>query len=107
MERKIKEIIWTHPATRDLQNIYDYLAEISFVIADRQINRIVERIDLLEAGFTQLGQKEPLLKNKKHEYRYLIQDNYKIIYRILEAKIVIDAVFDCRQNPEKLQNSND
>ena len=103
-KRKI-EVIWTIPAKKDLQTIYDYLSEISILIAERQINRIINRIDLLERGFTKLGQIEPLLVGRKDTYRYLVQDNYKIIYREIKNKIIIDIVFDTRQNPKNLKEN--
>lgn len=105
MEKKIKKVVWTEPAREDLQTIYDYYAEISPLIAERQVIRIVDATDLLETGFEKMGQKEPLLKDYKYEYRYIVKDNYKIIYRVLSNEIVIDMVFDTRQNPEKMKKN--
>jgi toxin ParE1/3/4 len=45
-----------------------------------------------------------MLSERKFEYRYLVQGNYKIIYRIEGNYIRIAVVFDTRQNPEKLKN---
>lgn len=103
MGKKIKKTVWTKPAQKDLQNIYDYYSKISFSIAERQVIRIIDAVDILGTGFAKMGQKEPLLKNYGYEYHYLVKDNYKIIYRILPSEIVIDMVFDTRQNPEKIK----
>ena len=103
MGKKIKRIVWTEPARNDLQDIYDYYAEISPLIAERQINRIIDAADLLETGFEKIGQQEPLLKNYNYEYRYIVKDNYKVIYRVMPDDIVIDMVFDTRQNPDKMK----
>lgn len=103
MGKKIKKTVWTKPAQKDLQNIYNYYAKISSSIAERQVTRIIDVVDLLETGFAKMGQKEPLLKNYGYEYHYLVKDNYKIIYRVLSTEIVIDMVFDTRQNPEKMK----
>jgi len=102
MESRPLKVVWTDPAKNDLQKIYDYLSEISIIVAEKQIYRIMDRVDLLEQGFTQIGQQEPLLKNHHNKYRYLVQDNYKLIYHQIGLEIVIDMVFDTRQNPEKL-----
>jgi hypothetical protein len=57
---------------------------------------------MLKKGFVSIGQKEPLLSHLSNAYRYLVEDNYKIIYHHADRLIVIDMVFDTRQNPEKI-----
>ena len=54
--------------------------------------------------FPLMGQKEEFLFDYKEEFRYLVEGNFKIIYWINEEIIRISAVFDTRQNPEKLKN---
>lgn len=102
MESQSLKVVWTDPAKSDLQKIYDYLSEISVIVAENQIYRIIDRVELLEQGYAHIGQKEPLLKGHTNEYRYLVQDNYKLIYHQIALEIVIDMVFDTRQNPKKL-----
>ena len=102
MESKSLKVVWTDPAKNDLQKIYDYLFEISITIAEKQIFRIIDRVGLLKDGFVNMGQKAPLLENYRYVYRYLVQYNYKIIYHLIDKNIVIDMVFDTRQNPERL-----
>lgn len=102
MGEKHLKIVWTETAKQDLQAIFDYLSKISDVVADKQIMRIIESVSLLAAGFDLIGQKEPLLAHHKNVYRYLVQDNYKVIYHPVDQNIVIDMIFDTRQNPEKL-----
>ena len=65
--------------------------------------QIIERTIQLEKK-PNSGQKEPLLTDRKFEYRYLVEGNYKIIYWIEDNYIKIATVFDCRQNPEKIKN---
>jgi plasmid stabilization system protein ParE len=50
-----------------------------------------------------LGAKEPLLNNRPFEYRFIVESNYKIIYRFNENVVRIVSVFDCRQNPQKVK----
>lgn len=102
MGEKHLKIVWTQPAKQDLQEIFDYLSEVSVVVADKQISRIIGRVSLLEAGFDSIGQEEPLLAHHKIVYRYLVQDNYKLIYHRVDQNVVINMVSDTRQNPEKL-----
>ncbi len=103
MEKQPLRIVWTDPAKFDLQSIYDYLAEISILIAENQINRIVDRVEILENGFDGIGQKEPHLLEYPHKYKYLVQDNYKIIYHSVAQYVIIDMVFDTRQNPKLMK----
>jgi toxin ParE1/3/4 len=35
-------------------------------------------------------------------YRYLIQGHYKIVYEIIDDVVVIQDVFDSRQNPQNM-----
>jgi len=103
LEKKVKSIIWTIPAKTDLQKIYSFLTEVSEIIADKQIERILNKTEHLITGFKAIGQKEPLLNEMKFIYRYLVQDNYKIIYRYTEDEIIVIRVFDTRQNPLKIK----
>ena len=36
-------------------------------------------------------------------YRRIVSGNYKILYRVENDKIIIFAIFDTRQNPNKLK----
>ena len=48
---------------------------------------------------------EELLIDREDDYRYIVCDNYKIIYSIdIELKLIkIANVFDTRQNPIKIK----
>ncbi len=104
MEKEIKDIVWTNPAKRDLQDIYNYLAEFSENAAFRVITKILEKTEVLKDGFPEIGQKEPLLIHKPDVYSYLVEGNYKIIYRVKGNRVIIDTVFDARQNPKKMDD---
>ncbi|MBI5215802.1 MAG: type II toxin-antitoxin system RelE/ParE family toxin [Ignavibacteriae bacterium] len=55
------------------------------------------------SDFPLMGQEEPLLRQRKGNYRYLVEGNYKIIYRVVRQTVIIVTVFDTRRNPESLQ----
>ena len=101
------EIFWTQFAEDKLQDIFDYYKVKAGIKTSRKIiTQIVDRtIDLSKNP--RIGPQEELLKDRLHEFRYLISTNYKIIYYInFETKrIVIANVFDVRQNPEKIQET--
>jgi len=50
-----------------------------------------------------IGAIEENLIELKQQHRYLVEGNYKIIYRIINNNVYITDIFDCRQNPEKMK----
>jgi len=76
---------------------------VSISIARKIVKQIVNKTIQLEKT-PRIGQKEPLLESRKIEYRYLVIDNYKVIYWIDNNFVKIATVFDTRQNPTKLKN---
>jgi toxin ParE1/3/4 len=97
-------IEWSELAERQLKDIFDYYSlEVSPVIAGKIINKIYDRVSILEK--TPLaGQKEELLADYTEDFRYLVESNYKIIYWKNKNLVTIASVFDCRQNPEKMKS---
>jgi plasmid stabilization system protein ParE len=96
-------IEWSELSERQLKDIFDYYSfEASSRIARKIINKIIDRVSILENN-PLAGPKEELLSNYPEEYRYLVESNYKIIYWKKENLITIASVFDCRQNPKKIK----
>jgi plasmid stabilization system protein ParE len=97
-------VLWTETARLQLEDIFDYYnSKVGLATARKIIKTIIDRTLQLESN-PQSGPKEPLLSERKFEYRYLVQGNYKIIYRIKGNYIRIAMVFDTRQNPDKLKS---
>ncbi|MCL4483993.1 MAG: type II toxin-antitoxin system RelE/ParE family toxin [Bacteroidetes bacterium] len=95
-------IKWSELSERQLKDIFNYYSfEISPRIARKIINRIINKVSLLENN-PLVGQKEELLFKYPENFRYLIESNYKIIYWESDNIITIASVFDCRQNPNKM-----
>lgn len=95
-------IEWSKLSERQLKDIFDYYSlEVSSQIAKKIINRIIDRVSILENN-PLAGPKEELLSKYSEEFRYLVENNYKIIYWEKENLIMIASVFDCRQNPRKI-----
>jgi len=97
-------VLWTQYAESQLDDIFDYIQNFSFLSAVTIYNDILDESAML-AHFPRMGAVEPLLSDFPEEYRFLVvRRNYKIVYCIdNESVIYIVAVFDCRQNPEKLK----
>jgi len=97
------KVLWSDSALSQLEDIYDYYKiGASPRVAKNIIKLLVAETTILKSN-PLLGVKEPLLSERSFEYRYLIKNNYKIIYRYNENLIRIVAVFDCRQNPNKIE----
>lgn len=63
----------------DLRAIHDYVAQDSPKYADRLMDKIIERVDILEQH-PKIGRKVPEFDNES--IRELIEGNYRIIYQI-------------------------
>jgi toxin ParE1/3/4 len=97
------KILWTDFALAQLEGIYDYYKHNATTQVAKKLVKFIVKESLILAKKHLLGQKEPLLSHKVYEYRYLVLNNYKIIYRFTENLITIVSVFDCRQNPQKIE----
>ncbi|MDA3943438.1 MAG: type II toxin-antitoxin system RelE/ParE family toxin [Bacteroidetes bacterium] len=103
----VAKIIWSDFALRQLKKIHNYYKiEASEKIAKQLTKAIVKTTIQLESN-PLIGTKEPLLDHTAYEYRFLVKNNYKIIYRIDKQFIRVISVFDTRQNPEKIKNFHD
>ena len=101
------EIFWSQFAEDKLKEIFEYYKlKAGAKVAKKIANQIVDCTINLDKN-PRIGTIEELLKDRKQEFRYLVSTNYKIIYYInFETKrIMIANVFDCRQNPEKLEET--
>ena len=98
------KILWTDFAINQLKDIFDYhLIKASLNIAQKLAQKIIDATIILENN-PKSGRKEDLLKDRSHEFRFLVVKNFKIIYWIdYEFNLIyISMVFDTRQNPKKI-----
>ena len=98
------EVYWTLFAEDKLTDIFEYYSfNAGIKVAQNLVTGIIE--ESLKLGNNPfIGQREELLIDRIQEYRYLIFNNYKIIYWIDEINkmILVSHVFDTRQNPIKI-----
>ena len=101
------KILWSDSSLAQLEEIFDYhKTKASSAIARNLVRSIIQKALILESN-PFVGVKEPLLSDRPYEYRYLVEKNYKIIYRFNDNLVRINTVFDCRQNPIKLEGLKD
>lgn len=99
------KIVWSKTSKLTLLNIKVYYTEVaSLKIANKILKSIIDKSKkLVDNPF--LGQKDPFLEFKNEDFRYLVYKNYKIIYKVESVQLIrIYDIFDCRQDPEKLEN---
>ena len=95
------KVTWTEFAINNLRAIFDYYNEVAnHKIASKiRDGLILESRRLLKNHESYQTELSLIRKNEVH--RYLVKDNYKLIYKIMDAEIIITDVFDTRQNPSK------
>lgn len=101
------EVYWTDFAKSELHNIFEYYFEnASPQVAQDLVEEIIRHTKNLSTQQS-IGAKEPLLKEREKEFRYLVFKNYKIVYwhNVAKNRIDISDVFDTRQNPIKLKRN--
>jgi toxin ParE1/3/4 len=99
------KILWTNFASESLFEIYSYYKEAA---SENVAKRIKFKIFNATRQLTKhplSGQLETNLLKLGEEHRYLIEGNYKIIYKRVKEGILITDVFDTRQNPIKIFKS--
>ena len=97
----MKAVLSSQADTR-LTEIYKYYdREVSEETALRIVNRILDAIEELER-LPSIGAIELRLQKLDLVYKYIVVDNYKIIYRVEQDIIYINDIFDGRQDPHKI-----
>ncbi len=91
-------LVWTVAAEKDVDAIYEFYEVISREVALKIITEIILAVEKIH--FSKAFQVDDI----NPSYRRIIVRHYKILYREDGNRILIFAVFDCRQNPKKLSN---
>jgi len=102
------KLFWTEFATNELQQIFSYYhKKVSHETAKKLISGIYNSCLKLKKQ-PEIGQIEELLKDREQNFRYVLFQNYKIIYWYNKQKnwIEIVDIFDTRQNPSKMNRSS-
>jgi plasmid stabilization system protein ParE len=80
---------WTEPSLLDLENIRDYIAKDSEYYAARFIARTVDAAETLQSQ-PRIGRAVPEAEDET--IRELIFQNYRIIYRVEQERILVLTV---------------
>jgi plasmid stabilization system protein ParE len=97
------KIIWTDFASNSLIEIFKYYKEAASInVAFRIRSRVFSTTRQL-VKHPLSGQIEPNLIKLGEEHRYLVEGNYKIIYKRVKEGVLITDIFDTRQDPIKIK----
>ncbi len=96
------KIIWTDFAIETLSEIYQYYKENASPIVAKKIKSEIFKSTRQLKKFPYSGHFELILQKLDQRHRYLVQGNYKIIYKEIPEGILITDVFDTRQDPVKI-----
>lgn len=101
------KIYWTDFSKNELRKIFDYYKEKASINVARKLVVGITKETLKLKKQPTIGQIEQYLESSSKEYRYLIYNNYKIIYWINDEDNTVEVfdVFDCRQSPNKLKRT--
>jgi toxin ParE1/3/4 len=78
----VVEITWSEIADENMQDIFDFIALDSIRYAEKELQKIVERVEVLRA-FPLSG--KVVREYEREDYRELVEGNYRIVYRIMSA----------------------
>ncbi len=99
MKKKYK-VVWSRTAEHDLESIIDYIAEDSPINARKVFAKIKKKSSLLNS-YPARGRIVPELKEFNIlQYLEIIVDPWRIIYKIVESKVIVLSVIDARRNVE-------
>jgi len=92
-------IFHTPSALQDLDSIWDYIAKDSVTAADRVLDELQSRFELL-ANNAELGERQTLLADGN--YRRFCFQNYVVYFRPVENGIILVRVLHGARDHEKL-----
>ena len=96
------EVIWASVAENDLAKIIEYIANDNPANASKVLNKLKEKAANLHHS-PKRGRIIPELQEYGiYQYRELIVDPWRLIYRAQEDKVYVLAVLDSRQNIEDI-----
>ena len=97
------EVLLTEGAERDLESIYDYIAEFDCkASADYVLDRLLEVVESLSAFPERGAYPKELVALGIRDYRQTAFKPYRVIYRVMAQKVYIYVIADGRRNMQSL-----
>jgi plasmid stabilization system protein ParE len=97
-------IIWTYRAKKQLKQIFNYYLEVAGRPIAKKIVTDMRNATKPLLIFPQMAAVERALVGYPYIYRSLVvRKIFKIVYKVEDNTIYIITVWNCQQNPDKLQ----
>lgn len=96
------KVIRTGFAIHALKDSFDYYVQYATPKVANKIRKQILKTEKQLVKNPESGQIEFYLKQLNQNHRYILSDNYEIIYRIINNTVVIPDVFDVRKNPSEM-----
>ncbi len=94
----MRQVIWTKVSEIQMQAILEFFNERNTsVLYSRKLYRKFKTQLKTAAKNPELG-----IKTKFYQIRGLIVEDYILFYEILDDRIIVLKIWDCKQNPDKL-----
>ncbi len=97
------QIKFTHQAKDRLNSIYQYYLDKGLRKIGRNIRSKIISKTLILKEFPNSGPEDEYAKLLGLPCRYLIEGDYKILYRVETNEVFILDIFDTRQDPAKMK----
>jgi addiction module RelE/StbE family toxin len=99
---KLYRVVVPPTVKRDLKEIVEYYHEINRSYAKRLFDQLVQRMQELKT-FPEKGRVVPELRDQNiADYKELIEENYRIVYRVAADEVQLLAILDSRRNVEDI-----
>jgi plasmid stabilization system protein ParE len=98
------KIIWADLAVKSFKEIYLYHRIVAGEHIALKIKSGIFTATKQLPHQPELGQIEPFLEKLNEGHRYLVKENYKIVYKIVKEGVLITDLFDTRQDPNKMND---
>lgn len=98
------KIIWSDFASETLIEIYKYHKTVASIEIAKKIKTSIFQTTKQLIAQPELGQIEVSLLQLNEGHRYLVDGNYKIVYKNIKEGVLITDVFDVRQDPIKIND---
>ena len=86
---------WSIPAKKDLKQIHDYIARDSAYYAEKVVEEIIEKSEILNK-YPEIGRIVPELDDKN--IRQLLIYSYRLIYEYMDNEVMILALIHSKQD---------
>lgn len=97
------EVLWTHAAENDLKDIVEYIAEEDRLQTALKIAKQIRKKTQNLYTLPERGRIVPELQEQGiFQYREIVVSPWRLIYRIVERKILVLSVIDSRRNVEDI-----